>query len=59
MYIRKVSMLSFSTENPPKTTTLQNVDRFILQSKILSVTKIRLYRKFVVIKNCSLYDYQY
>ena len=40
VYITKVSMLSFSTENPLKSATLQNLDRFLLQSKILSVTKI-------------------
>ena len=38
-----VSMLSFSTENPLKTATLQNLDRFLLQSKILSVTKINVH----------------
>ena len=32
-------MLSFSTENPLETATLQNLDRFLLQSKILSVSK--------------------
>ena len=54
MYITKVSMLSFSTENPLKTATLQNLDRFLLQSKFYLCQKstyIRLYRKFVLIKN--------
>ena len=32
------SMLSFST--PLKTATLQNLDRFLLRSEILSVTKV-------------------
>ena len=38
-----LNMLSFSTENPLKTATLQNLDRFLLQSKILSVTKINVH----------------
>ena len=40
MHITKVSMFSFSIENPMKTATLQNLYRFLLQSKILSVSKI-------------------
>ena len=60
MYITKVSMLSFSTENPLKTATLLNLDRFLLQSKFYLCQKstyIRLYRKFVFIKNCSQYTF--
>ena len=36
-------MLSFSTENPLKTAMLQNLGRFLFQSKILSVTKINVH----------------
>ena len=43
VYITKASMLSFSTENPLKTVMLQNFDRFLLQSKILSVSKINVH----------------
>ena len=43
VYITKVSILSFSTENPLKTATLQNLDIFLLQSKILSVSKIMVH----------------
>ena len=43
VYITKVSMLSFSIGNPLKTATLQNPDRFLLESKILSVSKINVH----------------
>ena len=37
VHITMVSMLSFSTGNPLKTATLQNPNRFFLQSKITYV----------------------
>ena len=43
VHITMVSMLSFSTGNPLKTATLQNPDRFLLESKILSVSKINVH----------------
>ena len=53
-------MPSFSTENLLKAATLQNLDRFLLQSKFLSVTKINehtLIFQISIDKNCSLYTF--
>ena len=61
MYITKVSMLSFLTENPLKTAWLQNLDRFLVQSKFYLCQKssyIRLYRKFVLMRNSSQYTFK-
>ena len=54
-------MLSFLTENPLKTAWLQNLDRFLVESKFYLCQKssyIRLYHKFVLMKNSSQYTFR-
>ena len=53
-------MLLFSPENLLKTATLQNLDSYLLKSKILSVTQISEHTpvsKFILIKIVSLYTF--